>query len=150
MSHQVKHREITIRENFSRDGVAIMLVDELLAWFRGAELVEARLADLVEQPTNVGVRTVFDDALQAFMERPIDWIILQASEKAPEANMPGQISEIRKLFGQVDFFLMPDPKVPEDQALSGIKARVRSQAGKIDAALNRLASSIQDFMAPRI
>jgi hypothetical protein len=150
MSNEVKHREIVVRENFSRDGIAIMLVQELLVWFRAAEEVEARLAALVEQPRNIGARTAFDDALQAFTERPIDWLVLQSSEKAPEADMPGQIKGIRKLFGQVDFFLMPDPKVSEEQALSGIKARVRSQAGKIDAALNRLAGSIQDFMAPRI
>lgn len=150
MSNEVRHREIVVRENFSRDSIAILLVDELLTWFRAAEEVEARLVALVEQPKDIAARAAFDEMLQSFMERPTDWIILQSSEKAPDAGMPDQINGIRKLFGQVAFFMMPDPKVPEDQAFSGVKARVRSQAGKIDEALNRLAASIEGFMAPRI
>ena len=150
MTNGSRHREIVIKEDFSSDTIRIMFVDELLNWFRAAEEAETALVALTERPKDGEGRNAFKEATQAFVEYSTGWIELQAAEKAPDADIPSQMREIKKLFQRVDFLLIPDTTLPEEQALSGVRARLRGQAEKIDTALNRFANTIQGIVRPSL
>ena len=146
MMNGEKHREIPYEDTFSSDTILVMLVGELLNWLRTVEEAEAALVALARGPGDMGFRDAFDEAIKAFTQVPTGWIDIHAPEKAPDADLPGQMREIRKLFQRVDFLLMPDTTVPEEQALSGVKARLRGQADKISATLDGFAETLRGMV----
>ena len=148
MTNEAKRRAIEIPEGFSdhRDKIRVMLVGELLNWLRTAEEAEAALVTLAREPQDSRLRSTFDKAAKDFLQVPTDWIALHAAEKAPDADLPAVIKDTRKAFGQVDFFLMPDSTVPEDQALSRMRGRVRGQAEKVGMGLDKVAEAIQGMI----
>ena len=146
MTNEVKQREFEFVEGVSDDTILAMLVGELMSWLRGAEAAEAALAALTQEPKDTTRRSAFDEATQAFLKMPTDWIELHVPEKAPDADLPAQMSDIAKLFQRVDFLLMADSTLPEGQALSGVRARLRGQAEKIKMALDQFAAAIRGMV----
>lgn len=146
MANGEKRREIPFEDAFSSDTILVMLVGELLSWLRAAEKAEAALAALAQQPGDAGVRDAYDEAIKAVTQIPTGWIDMHAPEKVPDADLPTQMREIRKLLRQIDFLLMPDTTVPEEQALSGVKARLRGQADRIGIALDSFADVLRGMI----
>lgn len=141
-----KRRDIAYESFQTSDSVKRMLLTELVNWLRTAEVAEDSVLALLNHPMDEELKQAYDAATQEVVMYPTEWIAHHCGEKAPNANIPDQLRDIRKLLQRVDFLLMKDPTVPDDQVESGVRARVRGQAVKIDEALNHLAESIQGIM----
>jgi len=146
MSNVRRHREIVYDDMFSNDTIRVMLVGELASWLYEAEAVEAALGALSQDPMNPALRSAFGDAIDSLSSIVTGWIDIHAPEKAPDDDLPNRMRQIKKLFRQVDFLLMPDTTLEADQAVSGVKARVRVHAEKISAALDQYADIVRSMI----
>lgn len=141
-----RHRNIVFDDMFSDDTILVMLVGELVNWLYSAEAAETALAALTQDPMNPQLRSALDEATNSLTSIVTGWIDIHAPEKAPDGDLPTRMKEIKKLFRQVDFLLMPDTTLEADQAISGVKAKVRTHADKIGAALDQFADTVRGMI----
>ena len=136
-------RQLDITKDFSNDSILAMLVDELVGWLRNAEAAEEALRTLAGDPTDQSSRQTFDETIQSFLPVSLDWIRSTLADKALSNETVEHMSQTRKWFQQVDFLMMPDPKVAPEMAMRSVGSKLEIQLNRVATDLTALATEIQ-------